>query len=711
MTTPRNLSILADAVNTSGVLGVSGGGTGLSAFTAGNLVYASGTTTLGSLALGTNLSITSGTLNASGGSGGGNVSNVGTPTSGQIAQWTSSTTIQGVSTTGTLGSVVLSNAPVFASYIDNTSIAAPSYVEGRLWYDSTQKALTYYNDVNNNAVTIGQETQVKVKNGTGSTINAGIAVYVTSTSSGQIYPNVAPAQANAVSTSAVLGLTTASISAGAIGYVTTSGLLTPVSTGSFTVGDILYLSPYSAGQLQNTVPPTGYPVQIGVVAYSNTPNGSIYVKQTTPLTIAAATLTGTVSPANGGTGVANNSASTLTISGAYPMTLTVSASTSLTLPTSGTVTALGNTTTGSGSIVLASSPVLVTPTLGAATATSVNGLTITSTTGVLTVASGKTLTASNSLAFAGTDGSTLNVGTGGTLAALAFLSAAPAGTLTGSTLASGVTTSSLTSVGTLGSLNVSGNVGIGTSTPTTLLQIVSAADPVLTITAASSGSAWLSLNGISAAVVHNPNNVPTLFSTNGTERMQISAAGNVGIGTSSPSFLLQVAGIGYFNTAIGINQDPTNWYSFTPLLVAAKAQNAETIIGIGNGTSGTSAATTFKMIGGTAYSTVDMRLVDNNGSPYFTNDYGFGVNYAKWGFSGTERMRITAAGSVGIGTSSPGTGTILDVQSTTAGVRFPNMTTTQKTAFTPAAGTVVFDTTLAKLCLYTGAAWQTITSA
>jgi len=71
MTTPRNLSILADAVNTSGVLGVSGGGTGLSAFTAGNLVYASGTTTLGSLALGTNLSITSGTLNASGGGGGG----------------------------------------------------------------------------------------------------------------------------------------------------------------------------------------------------------------------------------------------------------------------------------------------------------------------------------------------------------------------------------------------------------------------------------------------------------------------------------------------------------------------------------------------------------------------------------------------------------------------------------------------------------------
>lgn len=31
-------------------------------------------------------------------------------------------------------------------------------------------------------------------------------------------------------------------------------------------------------------------------------------------------------------------------------------------------------------------------------------------------------------------------------------------------------------------------------------------------------------------------------------------------------------------------------------------------------------------------------------------------------------------------------------------------------AITPAAGTVIFDTTLAKLCVYSGSAWQTITS-
>lgn len=72
---------------------------------------------------------------------------------------------------------------------------------------------------------------------------------------------------------------------------------------------------------------------------------------------------------------------------------------------------------------------------------------------------------------------------------------------------------------------------------------------------------------------------------------------------------------------------------------------------------------------------------------------------------------LNATTSVGVGTSSPNASAILDAQSTTKGVRFPNMTTTQKNAISsPAAGLVVFDTTLAKLCLYTGAGWQTITS-
>jgi len=40
----------------------------------------------------------------------------------------------------------------------------------------------------------------------------------------------------------------------------------------------------------------------------------------------------------------------------------------------------------------------------------------------------------------------------------------------------------------------------------------------------------------------------------------------------------------------------------------------------------------------------------------------------------------------------------------------PSVTTAQKLALPNIAGRIVFDTTLGKLCFYTGSAWQTITS-
>jgi len=74
--------------------------------------------------------------------------------------------------------------------------------------------------------------------------------------------------------------------------------------------------------------------------------------------------------------------------------------------------------TGSGALVFATSPTLVTPTLGVASATSINKVTITApaTASTLTIADGKTLTASNTLTFNGTDASTVAFGTGGTVA-------------------------------------------------------------------------------------------------------------------------------------------------------------------------------------------------------------------------------------------------------------------------------------------------------
>lgn len=74
--------------------------------------------------------------------------------------------------------------------------------------------------------------------------------------------------------------------------------------------------------------------------------------------------------------------------------------------------------TGSGSLVFASSPTLITPTLGIATATSINKVAFTApaTGSTLTIADGKTLTASNTLTFTGTDSSSVAFGAGGTVA-------------------------------------------------------------------------------------------------------------------------------------------------------------------------------------------------------------------------------------------------------------------------------------------------------
>ena len=192
------------------------------------------------------------------------------------------------------------NSPTISDYETFTAASAPTYTSGRLWYDTTLKALSYNNDVTNNTIHLGQETQLKVYNNTGSTIAKGAPVYITSTTSGFTYPLIALAKADAQTTGNAIGLTNEAIATGSEGYVVINGILNGVNTGSFTVGDILYVSPYSAGQLMNTYPPTAYAVKIGTVAYVNSSNGSIYVNQSNAYVVANGII-GQVAIANGGT--------------------------------------------------------------------------------------------------------------------------------------------------------------------------------------------------------------------------------------------------------------------------------------------------------------------------------------------------------------------------------------------------------------------------
>ena len=79
---------------------------------------------------------------------------------------------------------------------------------------------------------------------------------------------------------------------------------------------------------------TGISVPAGkaTLVYNNGTNVVDAASYFTSLTLGSA-----LPPASGGTGVANNAASTLTISGNFPTTLTVGATTSVTLPSSGSL--------------------------------------------------------------------------------------------------------------------------------------------------------------------------------------------------------------------------------------------------------------------------------------------------------------------------------------------------------------------------------------
>lgn len=116
--------------------------------------------------------------------------------------------------------------------------------------------------------------------------------------------------------------------------------------------------------------------------------------------------------------------------------------------------------TGSGLLVFNNSPTFITPVLGAATATSINGLTINTTTGTFALTNGKTLTVSNTLTFTGTDGSSVAFGTGGTVVYTNVTS-----------LASLTTASSLVTIGTV----TSGGLGTGATLGSVTVNIASSA--------------------------------------------------------------------------------------------------------------------------------------------------------------------------------------------------------------------------------------------
>jgi hypothetical protein len=150
-----------------------------------------------------------------------------------------------------------------------------------------------------------------------------------------------------------------------------------------------------------------------------------------------------------------------------------------------------------------------------------------------------------------------------------------------------------------------------------------------------------------------------LETSGAAQAVTILNSGNVGIGTTGPSNKLHVLGSG--STYIQIGDGTNNAYA-----------------GIEGG---------------------DAKLIST----------GHGVALRTDGGGWSDKLYVTNAGNVGIGTTSPNAAAILHLNSTTKGFLPPQMTTTQRDAISsPPEGLLIWNTTTKALNVYDGTSWRAI---
>jgi hypothetical protein len=213
-------------------------------------------------------------------------------------------------------------------------------------------------------------------------------------------------------------------------------------------------------------------------------------------------------------------------------------------------------------------------------------------------------------------------------------------------------------------IDSSGNVGIGTTSPKLKLDIAGAGAGSIALTNTGTsgysevifyegssvkgdiwvnGSAQSNYAGANSLNILQNSNAPMAFYTNGNnERMRIAGDGNVGIGTSSPIVKLQVVGANETSFASA--------YTGNPALIAlygTDAYNSGTAGGgvfFGGKFNSSDNTTAFATISGIKENSTDTNFA--GALTFMTRTDGSGAGVA-------ERMRISSTGNVGIGTTSP----------------------------------------------------------
>jgi hypothetical protein len=152
-------------------------------------------------------------------------------------------------------------------------------------------------------------------------------------------------------------------------------------------------------------------------------------------------------------------------------------------------------------------------------------------------------------------------------------------------------------------------------------------DSTLTVPLGSAASPTLRFSGDANSGLYSPGADQVAVATNGTGKLFVDASGNVGVGTGSPASILEANATVSGSNFIGIRcTDSTN----TKQIQIFRTGSSYSYGGIGG-------------IEGALFANSTLNIVaDSNGSIKFNT-----------GNAPTERLRITSAGLVGIGTSSP----------------------------------------------------------